>query len=111
VFSTALITLDARTVQTPAEIRSASTLNLRMYNAFVVTTQRVAPCFGARLDFRFHGSTCSRSAAAANGARFLKIEDAHEYADGHANEKEKACRESQGDFVNCAEEGQRKGTH
>ena len=82
-----------------------------MYNAFVVTTQCVAPGFGARFDFRFRGSTCSRSAAATDGARFLEIEDAHEYADGHSNEKEKARRESQGDFVYCGREGHRQVSH
>src|ERR1700680_4418842 len=86
------------------------TLKLRMYNAFVGTTQCVAPYFGARLDLRFRGSTCSRSATAANGARFLEIQNAHEHADGHYNQKEKARRKRQGGFVQFGkEEGEHQG--
>src|ERR1700680_1800594 len=85
------------------------TSKLRMYNAFVVTTQCVAPYFGARLDLRFRGSTGSRSATAANGARFLEIQNAHEYADGHSNQKEKSSDERDGDDLHCTKEERRKG--
>lgn len=61
-----------------------------MYNVFVVTTPCVAPYFCARPGFPIRGSTRSWSATAANGARFLKIENAHEHANGHFNKKEKA---------------------
>ena len=80
-----------------------------MHNAFAITTSCVAPCFGARPRFPFRSSTRWRSATTISSARLLEIANAHEHADGHSSQKDKAGRGWQGDFVYAVEANEHAG--